>query len=617
MAEATMSYERCIETAAIALASGDHASAERALRTAIHVVEALNDSHLELANALTKLGALKQELGCHDEAEEFFQRALTILERDLGQDHIGLVPALKGLGTTRLMQGSAEGAEPLLARALAISQRHLGDDHPDQVILLNDLTRFYLKQSAHAFAEPLLLRLLELKRTKGDDHPEVATVLASLATVRQALGRHESAELLWRRVLGIRERTLAPNHFSLATTLEQLAQTCAARGKLTEAVHLDQRALSIRQATLGRDHPSLRNSRERIADLELQASEASIELGEVPLPATAERPRMLTDDALGLVPMAEPVAAPPATMMPVRSLERVDPVVALAPVARQPMSAAKPAPVAPAAYLDALKDIKEELDVTEEADAPKAVVLGSTVGAFLQKRRAAAIVGVSVLTLPLAAWAVVGVARAGEMKWAENTASAARHTVPLVAPVTDPAPRLANEAKDSLANASKTNGVVRQAGKSVESDEGPVLAIAKPSLVVKVDSVRPSSSLLNAGDVSMRHLTSADPMNAKSSSTGAPVRARLIGVLPTPRYPAQQLRGRTGGEVRVRFDVDTTGRPVMSTFAVLGSPLAPFVTAVREVIPTIRFEPARTPWPELRPMMETVELRFAFAPPEK
>lgn len=630
MAEPTMSYERCIEAAAIALASGDHAGAERALRMAIQVIEGSPDSHIELANALTKLAALKQEQAAHAEAEDLFQRALTVLERELGQDHLGLVPALKGLGATRLLQGSAESAEPLLARALSISQRHLGDDHPDQVILLNDLTRLYLKQSAHAFAEPLLLRLLELKRHKGDDHPEVATVLASLASVRQALGRHESAELLWRRVLGIRERTLAPNHFSLATTLEQLAQTCAARGKLPEAVQHYQRALSIREATLGRDHASLRNSRERIADLELQASDASLEMGEdMPLPTTAERPRMLTDEALGLVPLSDPTpSAPPVS----RSNERVDAVAPLArelvpmkqqlaPVsrelapmpAREPMMVAKPAPADPAAYLNALRDIKDELDTPDQDEPTKAVTIGASISAFLAQRRAAAIIGVSVVTLPLAAWALVGVARAGEMKWVENTPATQRQTVPLVATVAEP-PRLVHDTKDSAVTPVKSTPV-RQAGKPVEVEPEPEITIARPSLVVRVDSMRPNTPVLSAGDAAMKHLTAVDPLATKSSVAGAPVRARLIGSLPTPRYPAQQLRARTGGEVRVRFDVDTTGRPVMSTFTVLGNPLAPFVAAVRAVVPTIRFEPARTPWPELLPMKETVELRFAFAPP--
>src|SRR5205814_4996200 len=97
-------------------------------------------------------------------------------------------------------------------------------------------TRLYLKQSEYSSAEPLLLRLLDLKRSKGEDHPEVATVLASLASVRQALGMHESAEQLWRRVLDIRERTLAPNHFATASALEHLGGSCAARGKLEEVL---------------------------------------------------------------------------------------------------------------------------------------------------------------------------------------------------------------------------------------------------------------------------------------------------------------------------------------------------------------------------------------------
>src|SRR5450756_1108520 len=121
----------------------------------------------------------------------------------------------------------------------------------DLMLLLNDLTRIYLRQSAYAAAEPLLLRLLEMTRNKGEDHPEVATVMASLATVRQALGRHESAEHLWRRVLDIRERTLAPNHFAIATALEHFGESCAARGKIREALAAFQRAHTIRERTLG------------------------------------------------------------------------------------------------------------------------------------------------------------------------------------------------------------------------------------------------------------------------------------------------------------------------------------------------------------------------------
>ena len=289
MTDSTASYEQHIEAARLAHGRGDRVGTEQALQAAVRAAEARPDGHLKLVAALIKLGELKHVEKSHDEAEALFRRALDIGERVLGQDDLALVPPLTSLGALRIARGRPEDAEPLLTRALEISERTLGRDHPDLVVLLNNLSRHYLKQSAYTFAEPLLLQLYSIKRAKGEDHPEVATVLASLAAVREALGRHDAAEQLWRRVLDIRERTLAPNHFATATAIEHLADTCAARGKLGEALQLFQRALEMRELTLGAEHPSLRVSRERIADLQLQGSEESFDLGAAePLPGFSD-----------------------------------------------------------------------------------------------------------------------------------------------------------------------------------------------------------------------------------------------------------------------------------------------------------------------------------------
>ena len=227
----------------------------------------------QTADALVRLGILNQDAGNHAEAERLFAEALALGESTDGTDDLSLVPALSRLGTAMIARGAHDDAAPLLTRALSISEFNLGADHPDLVVHLNDLSRLYLKQNAYARAEPLLQRLLTLKRSKGEEHPEVATVLASLAAVRQGLGDHDAAEQLYRRVLRIREKTLAPNHFAVAAALEHLADACAARGKIGDALQLFRRALNIREQTLGVKHASLRLSRERIADLQLQASE--------------------------------------------------------------------------------------------------------------------------------------------------------------------------------------------------------------------------------------------------------------------------------------------------------------------------------------------------------
>ena len=155
MVDSNDSYDRAVAAAGEALAAGDPASLER--------------------------------------AEMLYRQALAAGEQALGVAEISLLPAITGLATALILRGDFDEAETAVTRAINLGEQ-LGVDHPDFVILLNDLSRLFLKQSAHRYAEPLLQRLLEIKRAKGEEHPEVATVLASLASVRQVLGRYEEAE---------------------------------------------------------------------------------------------------------------------------------------------------------------------------------------------------------------------------------------------------------------------------------------------------------------------------------------------------------------------------------------------------------------------------------------
>jgi TonB family protein len=91
-------------------------------------------------------------------------------------------------------------------------------------------------------------------------------------------------------------------------------------------------------------------------------------------------------------------------------------------------------------------------------------------------------------------------------------------------------------------------------------------------------------------------------------------RARLIGSPPVPRYPPQLAQSSVSGEVRVRFDVDSLGRPVVSSFTVVASPHPAFSDAVKRVLPEMRFEPARTPGPVVQAVAESVEMSFQFVP---
>jgi TonB family protein len=89
-----------------------------------------------------------------------------------------------------------------------------------------------------------------------------------------------------------------------------------------------------------------------------------------------------------------------------------------------------------------------------------------------------------------------------------------------------------------------------------------------------------------------------------------PVGARLIGSLPTPLYPKELSD--LDGDVRVRFNIDTNGRPVMSSFAVVASSHPLFTAAVRDAVQRMRFEPALSGGADPKPVVDKVEIPFRF-----
>lgn len=556
-------------------------------------------------------------------------------------------------GAAKLEAGNDAEAVEYLRRALEIGDRTVGADHPDLIILLNDLTRIYLRQSAYASAEPLLLRLLEMKRSKGEDHPEVATVLASLATVRQGLGRHESAEQLWRRVLDIRERTLAPNHFAIATALEHFGEACSARGKIREALAAFQRALTIRERTLGAEHPSLRASRERIADLQLQGSDGSFDPGGgAPAVFSNDRFRLLAGESLAVpAPAAVTLEKSPAPVtrkataviqpsfsdgpateaMPIQTTT-FEPSAFVDEVAPNQLT---PLQTEAAAYRDVLESIREELEkpsgraqVVERSKA----IFASAVALLGKRQVAAGVVGLVIVLLAIAA--ATDSRGFGEVAQPTALAAATREQQVISAPsvpasVTPASREIANLSIPAAAALSTAKAITTRPQVSEEKSTSkkrteqatepkrPAIPQLSPTLMSGLVSAasraggtvaKPDeSNIIDPSAVSIGRRATFD----FSEQNNGPQRARLIGELPTPRL--QNELADIEGEVRVRFTVDTQGRPVMSTVVFETSPSPLLTSAVRAVIPGIRFEPARSGGPESRAIADVVQIGFHFA----
>lgn len=587
---------------------------------------------------------------------------LSDAEQAFGPDSVELLPALGRLAALRIGRGEAERAAPLVLRALDINDLH-PQDRPELVLVLTDLTRLCIKQSAHTLAEPLLLRLLEMKRGKGEDHPEVATVLASLATVRQALGHHESAEQLWRRVLEIREKTLAPNHFAVATAIERLGDSCAARGKTSEALQLFKRSLAMRELTLGSGHASLRVLRERIADLELQASEELFEgadslevsattistplFSSTPSATTRQKPFERAIAAPPITRTHSKKAAAPAPLTPLAAAVAADslppvataiaPTPAITALTAVPIPAPMTVPSAggAAAYRDLVMSIEKDLDDENPADTrPQALAAVTAAIATLvsNRRKVVALAGGAgvILLLSLAADSRAGTERdvvqgndggtPASHTAANSPASAAAATIPV--PIATVAKQPAESVRSAIASFISSGRAKSSEGKSEKKSEErqspPKVVIPKvsQSVLARADSIARS---INTPTADVTEVAAAPTIsvghtrlwNADQEGSSVPTRARLIGSVPTPRLPDQLAD--VQGLVKVWVRVDTSGRPVMSTFSIENSPNPLLTAAIKHVITDLRFEPARSGGSNSRAMVDSVQVGFNFS----
>ncbi|MDB4869831.1 MAG: Tfp pilus assembly protein PilF [Gemmatimonadales bacterium] len=598
------------------------------------------------------------QVGEHSAAEQGFFSTIKTLERSGSGSSGELVAALTSLAGCYVLRGAFGDAEPLLTRALTISEQNADAEQSDIAILLNDLARICLKQNAYTLAEPLLTRLVAIKQSKGENHPEVATVLASLAAVRQALGQHESAEQLWRRVLDIRERTLAPNHISVASALEHLAEACEARGKLGEALQLYQRAQTIRQLTLGNNHPSVQISRDRIADLQLQASE--VFGGAAPEPSApvstpdgfrlrfpSEQRMISPAPFVAPTPFVPPTPFVAPTPEPPRSSEEkqvtrnvsVEPPQSLLviPPPRDPRAiesakvedAAAEAGMAP--YHGILLSIANELgDTYEEGESQSYQErdIPAWVSAFMVRhKRNLALAGAVIVAVVVGAWA-------WDAKTGKQTTGLSAELQPTMAFAAAPAaagaarptandsqPSNVSRATVSAAPARGKAQPVPESGKKGSDQKEIKVAIPKLSAktMLNVDSAvsaaaagtRNLSESIGPDVGALATLSERSSFENGELSAARAHRALLIGSLPAPTLP--NYSSGAEGEVVVSFAVDIQGRPMLSTFAVVRSPDPMLTSAVRKVIPSLRFEPAQTAGPDPRRVVDTVQVVYRFA----
>lgn len=218
--------------------------------------QSLGSAHPELAVALTGLANTHHQQGKYQQSEIAYRRALSLVEASLGVDVLQLVAPLQGLAYLSFEMSRYEEAEDLYLQALRLCDQVLVDNHPPLAISLHDLADFYNHQGRYNEAEPLYLRALQIYEEGGrTDHYDGAGLLNSLGLLYLRRGRYTKAEPLFLHSLRIHEQVLGPEHPDVAAIVNNLAVLYRNQGCFQEAEPLLLRAVSIRERIFGPEHP--------------------------------------------------------------------------------------------------------------------------------------------------------------------------------------------------------------------------------------------------------------------------------------------------------------------------------------------------------------------------
>lgn len=238
---------------------GLYTQAEPLIAGALEIREKeLKPNHLQVAESLISLAALRQAQGRFQESRELYQRALNIRTRALPPDDLLIAEAKLGLGEILFELRELPEAEALFKSSLEIREKRLGPDHQGVAESLLDLGWLYYSDSQFDKAEVYFKQSLPiLEKSLGPDHPQVAESLNKLGGLCLWLRRYQEADDYYHRALAIRQKVYGPDHPRVADSYDNLGLLYEYQGSWAEAREYAQKALAIRQKVLGENHPDL------------------------------------------------------------------------------------------------------------------------------------------------------------------------------------------------------------------------------------------------------------------------------------------------------------------------------------------------------------------------
>lgn len=220
---------------------------------------------------LQLLGTIRCTLGEYARAEVDLGVALELVISQFGEDSAETIAARNNLGMLYKYWGRFEEGLALYERALRTAASVHGEESLACGVIYHNIGGILHAKGEFFAAERPAGKAWEITRAQlGEDDRQTLCDAVAYAGVLDGLERYDESEPIYRRALGIFERTLGPHHYEVAASLHNLAAVLSARGgpdELEEAERMYRRALAIKEQLLGPDNPDAALTRNNLGAL--------------------------------------------------------------------------------------------------------------------------------------------------------------------------------------------------------------------------------------------------------------------------------------------------------------------------------------------------------------
>ena len=231
------------------------------------------EGHLRTVTFLRSVAATEYRLERFTDALPRLERAVALLDAELGPDHHHSIEAAGDLALFVNAAGDAARALTIAEDALARARRHLGPDNNTSLIQTNNLALAYGRAGRREEAIGLAREAFEgHSRLNGRDSLQSISAAHNLAGQLQDDGRWEEAQALQGENLPIAEQVLPEGHWQLGLLRASWGNSLLRTGRGDEGRAKIEAGLALMRATLPEDHAFIQRYQAILAALDAGTS---------------------------------------------------------------------------------------------------------------------------------------------------------------------------------------------------------------------------------------------------------------------------------------------------------------------------------------------------------